>query len=142
MTWLIVVGVVVAAALVIHLWEQRTSRAVITARRAERLREGAGLRYFKCTLEVREEWHADFETMTLEIERKGAVVLGDAALAYRLERSPEGVWQVGVGAPTSSGTATATGASGQRALPSPIAEQLEAQYQRFLSRLAKQQPGK
>ena len=131
MSWLIVVGVLIAAALGIHLAEQRRSRAVIAARHAARLRENAELRYFKCSVDVREEWYADFEAMSLEVERKGVTLIGEMAQTFRLARSAEGVWQ-----------ATPRGGSGDRTLASPVVEQLEAQYQRFLSRLAKQQSGK
>lgn len=104
---------------------------MIAARRAERLREGAGLRYFKCSLTVREEWHADLEAMTLEIERKGAGALAEGALAFRLTRSTEGLWQI-----------IPQEGSSEQTLAGPIAEPLEAQYQRFLSRVVKQQSGK
>jgi hypothetical protein len=130
---LIVVGAVVAVAMAVHLYEQRRAKRVIAERRAAREREQEGLRWFRLSREVRESWRADFETMTLDIERTGAAPLSDAPLALRLARSDDGSW---VATPREGEPAP------ELALRGPIGEQLEAQYQRFLRRVAQPGPGK
>ncbi len=133
MSWLIVVGALVAVAMAVHLYEQRRSKRVIAERRAARERAEDGLRWFQLSREVRESWRADFETMTLDIERTGAAPFSEAPLAFRLVRADDGSW---VAAPREGEAAT------EVALRGPIAEKLEAQYQRFQRRVAKPGAGK
>lgn len=130
---MIVVGALVAVAMAVHLYEQRRAKRVLAERRAAREREQEGVRWFRLSREVRESWRADFEAMSLDIERTGVAPLSDAPLAFRLVRSDDGSW---VATPREGETAA------ELALRGPIAEQLEAQYQRFVRRVAKPGPGK
>ena len=59
MTWLIVVGVVVAVALAVHFGEERKSRAAIQARKARAAKPGR----ISHTRRVNETWEIDLEAM-------------------------------------------------------------------------------
>jgi hypothetical protein len=137
LSWLIVVGALVAVAMAVHLYEQRRSKRVLAERRAARERAEEGLRWFRLAREVRESWLADVETMTLDIERTGAAPFSEAPLAFRLVRADDGSW---VAAPREGEGETDTDT--ELALRGPIAERLEAQYQRFQRRVAKPEAGK
>jgi hypothetical protein len=133
MSWLIVVGVLVAVALAVHVYEQRRSRRVIAARRAARLRSEEGLQWFEHVREVKERWRADLGAMTLEIQRSGSEP-SEAGSGFRLARTTNGAWHMSPVEGPASGP--------ERPLPAAIAQPLEAQYQRFNRTVAKPGAGK
>jgi hypothetical protein len=112
-SWLIVVGGVIALALAVHFAEQRKSKALALARRARRA--SSEPHRFSLTREVKETWAIDLSTMTLTLTRSD-----EAAVAmFRLERGADGTWHMRPGA----------GSAAALAVPAAIAAQLEQRYQ-------------
>jgi hypothetical protein len=115
LSWLIVVGGVIALALAVHVAEQRKSRAILLARRTQR--EAAEPHRFSLSREVKETWAVDLQTMRLELSRSDEAGVS----TFSLERSGDGTWRMH---PTSSM------ADGVVTVPALLAEQLEQRYQR------------
>lgn len=116
MSWLLVVGGVIALALAVHFAEQRKSRAILLARRATQ-HAPAELHRFSLSRQVQESWVVDLRTMLLELTR------GDEAVStYQLERGVDGTWRM---RPSASPEASPL------AVPVSVAQGLEQQYQRF-----------
>ena len=91
MSWLIVVGGVIALALAVHVAEQRRSRAVMLARRKQRSAASEAPR-FSLSREVRETWAVDLETMRLELTRSdepGSATFLDEIIAWVRETGGE-----------------------------------------------------
>jgi hypothetical protein len=123
-TWLIVVGGVIALALAVRVAEQRRARAIVLARRNRREASSSEPQRFSVSCEVKETWVVDLQTMLLELTRSD-----DASTAtFLLERSGDGAWQM------------RPSVSPALAVPVPIAEQLEQRFQR-VSRSAAQGSG-
>lgn len=86
MTWLIVVGVVVAVALAVHFGEERKSRAKIRARKARAANAGR-VSYAR---RVHETWDLDLETMMAVVTRTDDRGTTEAPLQFRLLRNTDG----------------------------------------------------
>jgi hypothetical protein len=123
-SWVIVVGGVIAVALAVHFVEQRKSRAAALARRGRRELAGelAGEPHrFSLSRDVTETWAVDLRTMIVELTRSDEA----GVTTFQLERGLDGSWLM-----RSSGGADA----GARAVPLALAERLEQRFQ-HLSRL-------
>ena len=86
MTWLIVVGAIVAVALAVHFGEERKSRAKLRARKA-RAANAAPLSYARG---VNEAWQLDLDTMTAVVTRTDERGATEATLHFRLVRAADG----------------------------------------------------
>ena len=88
MTWLIVVGVVVAVALAVHFGEERRSRAKIRARKARAANAGR-VSYAR---RLDETWDLDLDTMSAVVTRTDDRGATEAPLQFRLLRNTDGTF--------------------------------------------------
>jgi hypothetical protein len=116
-SWLIVVGGVIALALAVHVAEQRRSRAVMLARRKQRGAASEAPR-FSLSREVRETWAVDLETMRLELSRSDE----RGSATFLLERGADCVWQM---------RSMSSPAQAALAVPPSLGGQLEQRYQAY-----------
>ena len=108
MTWLIVVGVVVAVALAVHFGEERKSRAAIQARKARAAKPGR----ISHTRRVNETWDIDLEAMVAVVTRVDDKGTPEAPAQFRLLRNSDGSFSL------------EPSADPPRALPQAVAELL------------------
>lgn len=90
MTWLIVVGAIVAVALAVHFGEERKSRAKRLAR-AVRPASSPRVSY---TRSVNEAWEVDLESMVAVLTRTDARGAVEATLRFRLVRNADGSFEL------------------------------------------------
>ena len=133
MSWIFVVVGLVALAIGLHFVEQAKARASRAQKRARREQERGELRWFSYTREIREKWDVDFKPMQLRVGREDASGVAPEPSLYELDRDPAGAWLM---RPASVGS----GPSPAEKVPLPIAEKLEARYQRFLSESRDDEP--
>ena len=86
MTWLIVVGAIVAVALAVHFGEEHKSRAKLRARKART----ANANRVSYARSVNEKWELDLETMVAVVARTDERGATEATLNFRLVRSADG----------------------------------------------------
>lgn len=85
MTWLIVVGAIVAVALAVHFGEERRSRAKLRARAAR----PTNVRHVSYSCKVNEAWEVDLEAMVAVVARSDARG-ATATTRFRLIRNADG----------------------------------------------------
>lgn len=86
MTWLIVVGAIVAVALAVHFGEERKSRAKRLARAARPASAGR----VSYTRSVNEAWELDLEKMVAVVTRTDDKGATETTLHFRLVRNADG----------------------------------------------------
>ena len=86
MTWLIVVGAIVAVALAVHFGEERKSRAKLQARKAR----PASANSVSYTRSIKEAWELDLETMVAVVTRTDERGATEATLHFRLVQNADG----------------------------------------------------
>lgn len=118
MSWLILVGGLVALALAVHFFEERKSRAILLARRQQRAAAASELHRFSMSREVTETWAVDLKTMVVELTRSDEA----GVTTFELERRPDGSWHRRRSSDSEGGVAP---------VPAALSEQLEQRFQRL-----------